>query len=148
MAVNDTVVAIHAEPRRSEGRLLGSFFVLIAGPCAWIVQLYSCYVLASQSCYPGSERRSALPPPLGWTRPAIAAVMIAAGVVSLLALTSSLRSHRRSRGELGPDLGEVIRTAAERTCFLSLWGIVFNAGAALGSVLTFFAYFVLPACAG
>jgi hypothetical protein len=148
MAMNTPVVALHTEIRPPEGRLAGALLVLFAGPCAWLVQLYSCYVLASQACYPGSERRLTLPDHLGWTRPAIGAVMIAAGVVSLLAFMSSLRTYRRSHREAGLDFGEVIRTTAERTCFLSLGGTVFNAGAAFGSVLTLYAYFVLPPCAG
>ena len=42
----------------------------------------------------------------------------------------------------------MIRVAAHRTCFLALWGMIFGAGAAVGSVITFIAYFVLPRCAG
>jgi hypothetical protein len=147
MAMNTPAVALHTEVRRAGG-LFESLFPLVASPLAWLVQLYAGYALASQSCFPGSERRLALPARLGWTRAAIAVVMIAACLVSLLALASALRSHRRSRGETRLDLGEVIRTTAERTCFLSLWGIIFGAGAASGSVLTLLAYFVLPPCAG
>jgi hypothetical protein len=46
------------------------------------------------------------------------------------------------------DAAEVIRGDAERTCFLARWGIIFGAGAAVGSVITLLAYFVLPQCAG
>jgi len=146
--MNTSVVALHTQPREEAGRLHESFFALFAGPLAWVVQLYSGYALASQACYPGSERRLALPAHLGWTRAAIAIVMLAACLVSLLALASSLRSYRRSAGAMGCDSAEPIRAAAQRTCFLALSGMVFSAGAAVGSVLTFFAYFVLPQCAG
>jgi hypothetical protein len=148
MAMNISEIALHARPREKAGRLHESFFALFAGPLAWVVQLYSCYALASQACYPGSERRLTLPAHLGWTRTAIAIVMIAACLVSLLALASSLRSYRRSADEMRGDAAELIRAAAQRACFLSLWGIVFGAGAAVGSVITLLAYFVLPQCAG
>jgi O-antigen/teichoic acid export membrane protein len=148
MAMNISEIALHARPREKAGRLHESFFALFAGPLAWVVQLYSCYALASQACYPGSERRLTLPAHLGWTRTAIAIVMIVACLVSLLALVSSLRSYRRSTGEMGRDAAEVARAAAQRTCFLALWGVIFGAGAAVGSVLTLLAYFVLPQCAG
>jgi hypothetical protein len=145
MAMN--LIALHTEPRRAGGRLDG-LCSLVAAPIAWVAQIYAGYALASEACYPGSERRLKLPAHLVWTRAAIALVMIAACLVSLLALASSLRSYRRSRNEVGLDLGEVIRTAAQRTSFLSLWGIIFSAGAAGGSLLTHMAYFLLPQCAG
>ena len=146
--MNTPVVALHTQPRAEQGELHESFFALFAGPLAWLVQLYAGYVLASQSCFPGSERRLTLPAHLVWTRPAIAAVVVAACLVSLLALASSLRSYRRSTDAMRPDADEVSRTAAQRTCFLALWGGIFGAGAALGSVLILVAYFVLPQCAG
>ena len=146
--MNTPVPALHTQPRAQAGRLPQSFFALFAGPLAWIVQLYSGYALASQACYPGTERRLTLPPHLGWTRAAIAIVMIAACLVSLLALASSLRSYRRSAEEMRRDAAAVIQGGAQRTCFLALWGIIFGAGAAVGSVLTLLAYFVLPQCAG
>jgi len=148
MAMNTPVVALHTQPRGERGALHESFFALFAGPLAWLVQIYAGYALASQSCYPGSERRLTLPAHLVWTRPAIAIVVIAACLVSLLALASSLRSYRRSADAMRPDAAEAARTAAERTCFLALWGAVFGAGAAVGSVLILIAYFVLPQCAG
>jgi hypothetical protein len=147
MAMN-TAEALHARPRQEAARLHESFFALFGGPLAWVVQLYSGYALASQACYPGFERRLTLPAHLGWTRAAIAIVMIAASLISLLALASSLRSYKRSTGEMGRDGADVIAVAAQRTCFLALWGIIFSAGAAVGSILTFLAYFVLPQCAG
>jgi hypothetical protein len=148
MAMNTSVVALHKQPRERAGRRHESFFALFAGPLAWVVQLYSGYALASQACYPGSERRLTLPAHLGWTRATIAIVMIAACLVSLLALASSLRSYRRSAAEMRGDAAELIHGGAQRTCFLSLWGIIFGAGAAVGTLLTLLAYFVLPQCAG
>ena len=47
-----------------------------------------------------------------------------------------------------PVAAEAVRVGAQRTCFLALWGIIFSAGAAVGSVLILAAYFVLPQCAG
>ncbi len=146
--MNTPVVALHTQPQEERRQLHGTFFALFAGPLAWLVQLYAGYALASQSCYPGSERRLTLPAPLVWTRPAIAIVMIAACLVSLLALASSLRSYRRSAEVLRPDAAEVLRASAQRTCFLALWGSIFGAGAAAGSVLILLGYFVLPQCAG
>jgi hypothetical protein len=149
MAMNTPVVALHTQPRAEARRLHERFFALFAGPLAWIVQLYSGYALASQACYPGSERRLTLPAHLGWTRAAIAIVMIAACLVSLLALASSLRSYRRSADAMTrPDAAEVLRASAQRNCFLALWGAIFGAGAAVGSALILLAYFVLPQCAG
>ena len=66
----------------------------------------------------------------------------------LLALASSLRSYRRSADETRRDPTEAVRSNAQRTCFLALWGMIFGAGAAVGSVLILLAYFVLPPCAG
>lgn len=140
-------IPVHTESREQAGRPRESFLALFAGPLAWVVQLYSGYALASEACYPGSERRLTLPAHLAWTRAAIAIVMIGACLVSLLALVSSLRAYRRAN-EMRPDSAAVMREGAERTCFLALWGSVFNAGAALGSVITLLAYFVLPQCAG
>jgi hypothetical protein len=146
--MNTSPAAMHAQPRDEAGRLNESFFALFAGPLAWISQIYASYALASQACYPGSERRLTLPSHLGWTRPAIAIVMIAACLVCLLAMATSLRSYRRSAGEMRRDGAESIRAGAQRTCFLALWGIIFGAGAAVGSVLILLPYFVLPPCAG
>jgi len=137
----------HTAPRGEAG-LHESFFALFAGPLAWILQIYASYALASEACYPGSQRRVTLPAHLAWTRPAIAIIMIAACLICLFALARSLRSYRRSAGEMRPGAAVVIRAGAERTCFLALWGIIFSAGAAVGSILTFLAYFVLPQCAG
>jgi len=148
MAMNTPMVALHTKPREAAGRLHETFFGLFAGPLAWLLQLYAGYALASESCYPGSERRLTLPAHLVWTRPAIAIVMIAACLVSLLALASSLRSYRRSADEMRRDPTEAVRSNAQRTCFLALWGMIFGAGAAVGSVLILLAYFVLPPCAG
>jgi hypothetical protein len=148
MAITAPVVALHTQPREPRGQLHETFFALFAGPLAWLVQLYAGYALASQSCYPGSERRLTLPAHLVWTRPAIAIVMITACLVSLLALTSSLRSYRRSADAMRSEAAEVVRASAQRTCFLALWGGIFGAGAAVGSILILIAYFVLPQCAG
>jgi O-antigen/teichoic acid export membrane protein len=148
MAMNTPIAALHTQPSETAAGLHESFFALFAGPLAWIAQLYSGYALASQACYPGSERRSTLPVHLGWTRAAIAIVMIAACLVSLLALASSLRSYRRSADEMRRNAAGVIREGVQRTCFLALWGIIFGAGAAVGSILALLAYFVLPQCAG
>jgi hypothetical protein len=148
MAMNTPAVALHTQPRGEREQLHESFFALFAGPLAWLVQLYAGYALASEACYPGFERRLTLPAHLVWTRPAIAIVMIASGLVSLLALAISLRSYRRSADAMRPGAAEVIRASAQRTCFLALWGSIFGAGAAVGSVLILVAYFVLPQCAG
>lgn len=148
MAMNTPAVALHTQPREQAGGPHESFFALFAGPLAWIVQLYAAYALASQACYPGSERRSTLPPHLAWTRPAIAILVVGACLVSLLAFARSLRSYRRSADEMRRNAVEIIHGGAQRTCFLALWGTVFGAGAAVGSILTLLAYFVLPQCAG
>jgi O-antigen/teichoic acid export membrane protein len=142
------MVALHTRPREERDQLHESFFALFAGPLAWLVQLYAGYALASESCYPGFERRLTLPTHLLWTRPAIPIVMIVACLVSLLALASSLRSYRRSAEAMRPDAVEVGRANAQRACFLALWGAIFGAGAAVGSALILVAYFVLPQCAG
>lgn len=148
MAVNTPVVALHSRPPDKGGLLHETFFALFAGPLAWLVQLYAGYALASESCYSGSERRLTLPAHLIWTRPAIAIVMLASCLMSLLALMSSLRSYRRSAEAMLSNATEVVRASAQRTCFLSLWGGIFGGGAALGSILIFIAYVVLPPCAG
>jgi hypothetical protein len=145
MAMN--VVPLHTQPH-PEDRLHESFLALFGGPIAWFVQLCVGYPLASEACYPGAERRLTLPSHLGWTRAAIVAVMIAACVVSLLALSSSLAAYRRSSSEMRRGAEQAIRIGADRTCFLALWGIIFSAGFAVASVITFVAYFVLPRCAG
>ena len=148
MAMNAPVVALHEQPREGGGQPHESFFALFAGPLAWLLQLYAGYALASQGCSPGSGRRLTLPAHLLWTRPAIAIVVIASGLVSLLALVSSRRSYRRSAGKLPGAAAEAVRVGAQRTCFLSLWGIIFSAGAAVGSILILFGFFLLPQCAG
>jgi hypothetical protein len=148
MAMKTPAAALHTQPRGQTAGPHERFLALFAGPLAWIVQLYAGYALASQACYPGSERRLTLPAHLGWTRAAIPIVMVAACLVSLLAFASSVRSYRRSADEMRRNAAEVIHGAAQRTCFLALWGSVFGAGAAVGSILALLAYFVLPQCAG
>jgi hypothetical protein len=147
MAVNTSTRAEDPQPR-GEARLHESFFALFAGPLAWILQIYASYALASQSCYGGSERRLTVPAHLGWTRPAIAIVMIAACLVCLLAMATSLRCYRRSAAEMRRDTSEATRSGAQRTCFLALWGTIFGAGGAVGSILILLAYFLMPQCAG
>lgn len=148
MAMDTAVAPEPTQPGPDAWQLRESFFGLFGGPIAWFVQHCAGYALASEACYPGHERRIALPAPLAWTRAAIAAVMLAACVIALLALASSVRSYRQSSSEMQRDPAAVLRTAADRTCFLALWGIIFGAGFAAASVITFIAYFVLPRCAG
>lgn len=145
--MNIPIAAPHTRSGEAAEAPHEGFLALFAGPLAWVVQLYSGYALASQACYSGSERRLTLPAHLVWTRAAIAIVMIGACLVSLLALTSSMRTYRRAN-EMRPDTAQLLRESAQRTCFLSLWGIVFSAGAAVGSIVTLLAFFVLPQCAG
>jgi hypothetical protein len=148
MAMSAPELTLHQEPRRPAEQLHESFFALFGGPLAWLMQLCLGYALASEPCFPGAERRVALPAHLMWTRGAIALAMIAACVIALLACASSVRSYRRSSLEMQRDVRHVVRVGAERTCFLALWGVIFSAGFALASVLTFLAYFMLPRCAG
>lgn len=148
MAMDPPVVALHARPRPAAEQLRESFFALFGGPLAWFAQLLAGYALSSETCYPGYERRLTVPAHLLWTRAAIAVVMIAACIGALLALASSVRTYRRSSGEMRRSAAEVIRLGADRSCFLALWGIIFGSGFAVASVLTFLAYFVLPRCAG
>lgn len=142
------VVPLHTEPPAREGRVRESFFALFGAPLAWFVQLCAGYSLASEPCYPGSERRLTLPPHLGWTRSAMLAVMLAACLVSLFALARSLSNYRRSAGEMQRSPAEIIRPGADRTCFLALWGIIFGAGFAVASAMTLAAHLLLPRCAG
>ena len=142
------VASLPTRPRPADKKLRQSFFGLFGAPIAWYVQLCAGVPLASESCYPGTERRLALPAHFGWTRGAIAALMIAACIVSLAALSSSWAAYRRSSEEMLRSPAEAARIGADRACFLALWGIVFGAGFAVASVITFLAYFVLPRCAG
>lgn len=146
MAMDTAVVP--PRPRREAPQPHESFFGLFGGPIAWFVQHCAGYALASEACYPGHLRRTALPASLAWTRAAIAAVMLGACVIALLALVSSVRSYRRSSSDMRREPADVMRVSADRTCFLSLWGMIFGAGFAAASVITFIAYFVLPRCAG
>lgn len=148
MAMDTAVAQARPQPGPESGPLHESFFGLFGGPIAWFVQHCAGYALASEACYPGRERRIALPAPLTWTRAAIALVMLTACVIALLALASSVRSYRRSSSEMQRNPAKAVRIAAGRTCFLALWGIIFGAGFAAASVITFVAYFVLPRCAG
>lgn len=143
-----TVIPLHAGETPRDRRLREGFFALFGGPMAWFVQLTAGYALESESCYPGWERRVALPSALGWTRAAMVAVMLAACLTSLLALARSLRAHRISTQARQDEAAGAVRTAADRTCFLALWGIIFSAGFAVASVLTLIAFFLLPRCAG
>jgi len=140
--------ALHVERPAFDEQLHERFFTLFAGPIAWFVQLCLGYMLASEPCFPGYERRLSLPAHLAWTRGAIAVLMILAGIVAVLGLIRSWQAHRRSQQALQGDPHAVLRVGADRACFLALWGVLFNAGFAFASVMTFIAYFVLPRCDG
>jgi hypothetical protein len=138
----------HPAPKRHAMKLHESFFALFGGPLAWFMQLSVGYGLASQPCFSDGERTIAPHWFPDWTWAAMIAVMVLACAVALLAALISWRAYARTADEAIGNHQHVMDVGSGRTRFLALWGILLGAGAALSTILTFVAFFVLPRCAG
>ena len=90
------VTALHTQPRARRGGCTRASLRCsrdrLPGSCSFTQAMRS----RARPAIRATERRLTLPAHLGWTRAAIAIVMIGACLVALLALASSLRSYRRS----------------------------------------------------
>jgi hypothetical protein len=144
----DGPLGANLAPKRHAMRLRESFFALFGGPLAWFVQLNLGYGLASQPCFRDGERTVAPHWFPDWTWAAMIALMILACAIALLAALVAWRAYARTEDEAAGDRRHLLEVGAGRSRFLALWGIVLGAGAALATILTAVAFFVLPRCAG
>lgn len=148
MSTADSTLHQHPVPRRGATQPRPSFFALFGGPLAWFVQLNVGFGLASQPCFKEGERILVPQSAPDWTAYATIAVVVLACGVALLAALISWRAYGRAQDEAGGDHRHLLEVGSGRTRFLALWGVSLGAGAALATVLTAVAFFVVPRCAG
>jgi amino acid transporter len=76
-------------------------------------------------------------------------IALVAGVaMALAALLFSWRAFDRTRRESDGDSPRLSESGDGRARFLALWGMLLGGGFALTTVITAFAFLVLPRCAG
>lgn len=140
-------LAHQSDSRRSHQRRFASVFGLVGGPLAWFVQMCAGYALASWPCFPKDHRMVSPLAGYAWTSPAMVIALVAGVAVALAALFVSWRELIRTR-HANADQRHQIESGAGRARFLALWGIFLGGGFALTTVITAFAFVVLPRCAG
>lgn len=138
----------HPGPRRRGQPLLQTFFAVFGGPLAWFLQLNADFALASNPCFPGNERSIAPHLARDWTWNAMIVIAAAACAISLAAMLAALRAHRLAKQAGSGGHQDLMKIGAERTLFLTFWGLCLGAGSALLIGLTALAFFMLPRCAG
>ncbi len=148
MTSDTSGTSAHPAPQAGRVQLHESFFALFGGPVAWFVQLCGGYALATQPCFVDGVRAIAPAANRNWTWPAMIVLMVAAVLVSLLALLVSWRAFQRTREEVHGDEQHLMETGAGRTRFLALWGIVLGSGFAIANAFTAVGFMTLPRCAG
>jgi hypothetical protein len=126
---------------------LQSFFAVFGGPLAWFLQLNADFALASNPCFFDNERSIAPHMAHDWTWRAMIVIAVAAVAVALGATLTAWRAYRLAKEEREGDR-DLEEIGAERSRFLAFWGICLGTGSALIILLTAFAFFVLPRCAG
>jgi len=137
-----------SDSRRSNETRFASVFGLVGGPLAWFVQMCAGYALASWPCFPKDQRMLVPLAGYAWTSTAMAIALLAGVAIALTALFVSWRAFDRTRRESDGDSPRLSESGAGRARFLALWGILLGGGFALTTVITAFAFVVLPRCAG
>jgi hypothetical protein len=135
-------------PRRAAIPPYQIFFLLFAGPLAWFLQLNALFALATQPCFLDNQRFAAPRANLDWSSPAMIGILVAALAVAALSALAAWRVYQRTKTECSGDHLHLMEVGGGRNRFLALWGICFGAGSAVVIVMTLFAFFVLPRCAG
>jgi len=139
---------LHPAPHGDRLSTWLAFFILCAGPIAWLVQLCGSAALLGWPCFPMMDRYALPLPNYGWTRGGAIALLvlclgvaIAAGLVSLIKLAEV-------RHEKEGDHADLIEIGHGRTRFLALWGVVLSFGFAVAMLLTIVPFLAVPRCAG
>ncbi len=131
-----------------------TLFGLLGGPVAWFLVLCAGYGLASWSCFPHDHRGLTPLEGVGWSWPAMVAILIASVLIALLSLFASWRLFQQTRearqreDHQTIDIGHLIEDGDGRMAFLALWGVLLSTGFAITTLLNVVAYVVLPRCAG
>jgi hypothetical protein len=137
-----------SDPRRDHVTRFASVFGLVGGPLAWFVQMCAGYALASWPCFPKDHRLVAPLARYAWTLPVMVLALVAGVAIALAALFVSWRAFNRARHSNSGDHRHPIESAAGRERFLAIWGMLLGGGFALTTVITAYAFVVLPRCAG
>lgn len=123
-------------------------FGIVAGPAAWFIQVCAGEALASEPCFPDGHRFLVPPSGLGWTWPALIALLVVCALVAAAAFIVSWRTYRTTCAETTGEAGNLFDEGVGRTRFMALWGMLYGAGFCLATLFTLAAYSALPRCAG
>jgi hypothetical protein len=132
---------------RSHKTRFASVFGLAGGPFAWYVQMCAGYALASWPCFPKDHRMLVPLAGYAWTSRAMTIALLAGVAIALAAFFVSWRELIRTQRASG-DQRHQLGGGAGRAQFLALWGMLLGGGFALTTVITAFAFVMLPRCAG
>lgn len=118
--------ARHPAPARHQVPVVALWFGLFGAPAAWSVQSIVNYVLASHTCFP--KLYPLVTPTIGHTGLAavVVGVSIAALLVGIATLVTSIWSWRETRHETGGQSHWAIDTGEGRTRFMALSGILLS----------------------
>ncbi|MFY9658539.1 MAG: hypothetical protein WAK01_18490 [Methylocystis sp.] len=131
----------HADPADTTLSLL--FFGLMGAPAAWAMHLFANYILASRRCFPDAARhRASTPLPLD-DRLTLFGVDAIAVIIAALALFVSFRIWRDARDRRDNSEAPAV---ADRTKFLSSWGMICAGLFLLALVFDLVALGTLPRC--
>jgi hypothetical protein len=119
----------HPSPDRGAVSGREIFVGLFAAPVAWSLQLSANAAVAGLACIgetgsaSGATGSGAAATGSGAAALAIAIVNLLAVALALAGLAVSMRSLRRTRGEMVERSGGVMQAGEGRTRFLSVWGV-------------------------
>lgn len=145
-----TELSARGEPARPRGRV-GRFrgvFSVVGGPAAWFIQICVGDLLASEPCFPRTERHVLPEVGLSWTGPAVLVLMVVCALIALAAFWVSWRIYRESAPESSGEHHELTEGGVGRPHFMALWGMIFGAGFCIATLFTVVAFAALPRCGG
>jgi hypothetical protein len=131
----------HPSPHRHNASPWLVLAGLFAAPAAWSAQLLSSYFLNGDTCRTGAAQS------MGAVSPVVAAIGVAAIIVSILALGAAYRTWRQTREEARGDAHDALSAGAGRTRFLGLCGMIGSSIFLTASVFLLLVPFLEAPCA-
>ncbi|WOD15015.1 hypothetical protein [Paraburkholderia kirstenboschensis] len=141
-AAGNTSARLNPYPRR--GGALMMLFGLLGAAAAWGLQTEIGETLAAQACFP---HRTALPAPQWpWLVPALNVMSIVALLVGIAGVWVAWRSWRIARGARPDSAASESDTAAGRTRFLAMAGLILSLLFLVGVVTAGLAVLLVSPC--
>lgn len=136
----------HPAPRGHKVSLSVLGLALIATPTLWGVRLIAKFAIAEYVCFPGDERRLALPHGDGWVWPTLLVIDLLTIASAAAAAAISYRDWQASHDEHAAAKGSLVQVGEGRTRFLSLWGIMIGVGFLIAVLFDLVALWAVPVC--